>query len=249
MEWIKIPIDEILFSDLKNSESFALIKYQALYCHLEKEPTLNQLKRIMNKRELAFVQSSSEVCLDLVSNQIKKVKQKRHNDKLNYKQKQCDNEKPDSENNTVHELFDAKGKDREGKDREERKNICKKENNIEADFSEFWECYTPIRVKGKFISKGTKKTVFAVYERARKIATHQEIMGGLKKYMLHCKNKQQITCGAAVFLNPKKPRWLDDYDCFVEADKPPAKMTDAEKWENTAKHNYEQAQRFMGISE
>jgi len=88
MEWIKIPIDSILLSEFKNSELLALIKYQAIHCQLETEPTKAQLCRILNQKEMKFVSSYSGVTHELIQNQIKKVKHKRNNDKLNYTKKQ-----------------------------------------------------------------------------------------------------------------------------------------------------------------
>lgn len=58
MDWIKIPIDEILLSDRRDWQNYALIKFMALYCQLEREPSDNQLHRILNKKEFDFVQSN-----------------------------------------------------------------------------------------------------------------------------------------------------------------------------------------------
>ena len=46
MDWIKIPTDSILYSEFKDSELLVIIKYQALFCQLEKEPSEAQLNRI-----------------------------------------------------------------------------------------------------------------------------------------------------------------------------------------------------------
>lgn len=89
MDWIKIPTDSILYSEFKDSELIALIKYQALYCQLESQPTTEQMKRILNRKQLQFVQSYSEVVQELCKNQVQIIKQKRNRDKENYKQKQC----------------------------------------------------------------------------------------------------------------------------------------------------------------
>ena len=88
MDWIKIPTDSILYSEFKDSELIALIKYQALYCQLESQPTTEQMKRILNRKQLQFVQSYSEVVQELCKNQVQIIKQKRNRDKENYKQKQ-----------------------------------------------------------------------------------------------------------------------------------------------------------------
>lgn len=88
MDWIKIPTDSILYSEFKDSELIALIKYQALYCQLETEPTLAQLKRVLNQKQLKFVQSYSQVVQELCKSQTEKIKHKRNKEKENYKQKQ-----------------------------------------------------------------------------------------------------------------------------------------------------------------
>lgn len=88
MDWIKIPTDSILYSEFKDSELIALIKYQALYCQLETEPTDAQLRRVLNQKQLKFVQSYSQVVQELCKSQVEKIKRKRNNEKENYKQKQ-----------------------------------------------------------------------------------------------------------------------------------------------------------------
>ena len=88
MDWIKIPTDSILYSEFTDSELIALIKYQALYCQLETEPTDAQLRRVLNQKQLKFVQSYSQVVQELCKSQVEKIKRKRNNEKENYKQKQ-----------------------------------------------------------------------------------------------------------------------------------------------------------------
>lgn len=88
MEWIKIPTDNILYSEYKDSELIALIKYQALYSQLETEPTLPQLKRVLNQKQLKFVMSCKGVVEELVKSQVKVVKTKRNRDKESYLKKQ-----------------------------------------------------------------------------------------------------------------------------------------------------------------
>ena len=87
MEWIKIPIDEILLSSRTDWQNMCLIKYMALYCQLERQPTDIQLSRIMNKKQLKYVLSECEVVSELVQSCIEVVSKKRNRDKLNYKNK------------------------------------------------------------------------------------------------------------------------------------------------------------------
>lgn len=92
MEWLKIPTDSILYSEFKDEELIILIKYQALYCQLESEPTLAQMSRIFSKKEIKFLQNFGEIVKNLCENQIKTVSKKRNRDKENYKKKQSLNE-------------------------------------------------------------------------------------------------------------------------------------------------------------
>ena len=87
MDWIKIPIDEILLSDRRDWQNYALIKFMALYCQLEREPSDNQLHRILNKKEFDFVQSNHQVVLNLIQSHIKVVQNKRRINKIQYNKK------------------------------------------------------------------------------------------------------------------------------------------------------------------
>lgn len=84
MEWIKVPIDEILLSDKKDWQILSIIKYQALYSQLEIKPTLIQLKRILKPKELEFIQSYGEVCEEFIQKEIKSAEQKRKSSKNRY---------------------------------------------------------------------------------------------------------------------------------------------------------------------
>lgn len=88
MDWIKVPTDNVLYSEYKDSELIVLIKYQALYCQLEVEPSDVQLKRIFNKKQRDFLRSNAEVVQKLIKSQIKVVTTKRNRDKDNYQRKQ-----------------------------------------------------------------------------------------------------------------------------------------------------------------
>jgi len=93
MDWIKIPIDNILYSEFTNLETFTLIRYQALYCQLEIVPNDYQLKRIFSRKERMFLRSNAEVTHELVKNQVRKVIQKRSREKESYNTKQSLSEK------------------------------------------------------------------------------------------------------------------------------------------------------------
>jgi hypothetical protein len=140
MDWIKIPTDNILNSEFKNSELLALIKYQALYCQLEKEPTEMQLKRILNAKEFKFVQSYSQVAIELIQSQIKNVKQKRKRDKESYQRKQEVSKNSDVGKLSNRELSGGAEKRREEKIKKETKkdNQDKKPNIDYQDIKETW---------------------------------------------------------------------------------------------------------------
>ena len=87
MEWIKIPTDEILLSSRTDWQNYALIKYIALYCQLEREPTEVQLSRILNKKQLEYVLSEREVVSKLIQSHIEVVSKKRNRDKMHYEKK------------------------------------------------------------------------------------------------------------------------------------------------------------------
>ena len=127
MEWIKIPTDSILYSEFKDSELIALIKYQALYCQLENQPTKEQMKRVLNKKQMKFVQSYSEVVQELCKNQVRVIKQKRNRDKENYKQKQTVRENSDVGKSSDRELVSVADKIR----LDYIKEINKEKNQIE----------------------------------------------------------------------------------------------------------------------
>lgn len=119
MDWIKLPIDSILYSEFKNSELIVLIKYQALYCQLEKEPSDAQLNRVFNKKELKLIQSYAEVVQELCQSQIVLVNKKRNRDKENYKQKQSLGENSASGPSTDRQRSGVADKNREDKNRED----------------------------------------------------------------------------------------------------------------------------------
>ena len=123
MDWIKIPTDSILYSEFKDSELVIIIKYQALYCQLEKEPSDAQLNRIFNKKELKWIQSYKEVVQELCESQINSVAKKRNRDKENYKQKQSIKKNSASGTETKRERTVVTDKIREDKSIKENNNL------------------------------------------------------------------------------------------------------------------------------
>ena len=68
-------------------------------------------------------------------------------------------------------------------------------------FSEFWAKY-PRRV--------SKLAAMKAYEKALKLATHAEIMGGLELYLGHLPRETQFIPHASTWLNAG--RWMDEYE-------------------------------------
>lgn len=86
----------------------------------------------------------------------------------------------------------------------------KEDNKYISEFDEFWSAYTPVKCNGRFIDKGSKKTA---YDKFCKIldkgVNYEDIITGVRKYIKHCQENGQLTCGVAVFLNQE--RWKCDY--------------------------------------
>lgn len=134
MDWIKIPTDSILYSEFKDSELITIIKYQALYCQLEKAPSESQMNRIFNKKEMKLIQSYAEVVQELCENQINQVSKKRNKDKENYKQKQTLEKNSASGTNAKRTRNGGADKIREDKNKE-----IKKEKKLSASEIVDWE--------------------------------------------------------------------------------------------------------------
>lgn len=90
------------------------------------------------------------------------------------------------------------------------KNTSNKKEIYKEKFEEFWNLYTPVKCNGRFIDKGSKKTA---YDKFCKIldkgVKYEDIITGVRKYIEHCQENGQLTCGVAVFLNQE--RWKCDY--------------------------------------
>lgn len=71
---------------------------------------------------------------------------------------------------------------------------------MQAEFTEFWKVYP---------AKVAKLAAMKAYEKARKLATAQELIEGVARYRQH-KPAWQAYAHPASWLNAG--RWLDDYD-------------------------------------
>lgn len=203
MDWIKIPTDSILYSEFKDAELITIIKYQALYCQLEKAPSESQMNRIFNKKELKLIQSYKEVVQELCENQIFSVTKKRNKDKENYKQKQTLEKNSASGTDSERSLSVGADKIREEKIRKEKKNNKKE---IIEKFSDWWVEYP------KKVSKADAEKVFEkILTDGR--ASFDELMDGVKRYSHHCRTENvenQYIKHPSTWLN--QGCWTDEYE-------------------------------------
>jgi len=137
MDWIKVPTDNVLYSEYKDSELIVLIKYQALYCQLEIEPSDAQLKRIFNKKQRDFLRSNAEVVQKLIKSQIKVVTTKRNRDKENYQRKQQVSENSASGTPAESLRTVVAEKRREEKNKESNTNVLPKKETVRASRFDF----------------------------------------------------------------------------------------------------------------
>lgn len=196
MDWIKIPTDNILYSEFKDSELITLIKYQALFCQLENEPSLYQLKRIFNQKQIKFIQCYSRVVQELCKNQINSVKTKRNRDKESYIKKQSLTKNSDSGKLSNRELSGGADKIREDK-------IIIKEIYKEK-FEEFWKRFPKQRA-------GSKEKAFTAYVKAikDKRATVEKMQEAVEKYACSDEVGRGFAKGCAAWLNDD--RFNTDY--------------------------------------
>lgn len=91
-------------------------------------------------------------------------------------------------------------------------------NELEIDskdsqelFDIFWQYYTPIKINsGKFVEKGSKKVAQIAFDKTLNDYRFEDILQGLKQYLIHCKQNDTLSCQASVFLNQE--RFLNEYD-------------------------------------
>lgn len=97
----------------------------------------------------------------------------------------------------------------------------------EDDWEQFWKSYTPVKIDGRVVQKGSKSVARKKYMQIRKKGvTHDELMQGMLAYIRYCKENAILSCGVAVFLNQE--RWKDDYGGPVVLAESP-KINDAQQ--------------------
>lgn len=198
MDWIKIPTDSILYSEFKDSELITIIKYQALFCQLEKEPSDAQLNRVFNKKEQKFIQSYKEVVKELCENQIFSVSKKRNKDKESYRQKQTLDKNSASGTNAKRELNGVADKKRI------EKNINKK--SFSTEFEIWWAEYP---------NKKSKQDAQRIFEKllGENRVSFDELLAGAKAYAEHCRQEKtdpHYIKHPSTWLN--QGCWDDEYD-------------------------------------
>ena len=65
--------------------------------------------------------------------------------------------------------------------------------NINVDFQEFWDHYTPIECNGRMVGKDSKKLAEEKYQKLRSKYSHNLIMSRLEKYLTNCKKSSILT--------------------------------------------------------
>ena len=84
MEWIKIPVADIVSGKFTNLQIAALVKYQALFASLEQEPTDRQLVKNLTPTERAFIADYASTIREQVADELSKVQKKRRINKISY---------------------------------------------------------------------------------------------------------------------------------------------------------------------
>lgn len=97
----------------------------------------------------------------------------------------------------------------------------------EDDWEQFWKSYTPVKIDGRVVQKGSKSVARKKYMQIRKKGvTQTDLMQGMLAYIRYCQENAILSCGVAVFLNQE--RWKDDYGGPVVLAESP-KLNDAQQ--------------------
>jgi len=201
MEWIKIPTDSILHTDLKDKELITIIRYQALYSQLEIEPNLIQLKRLFSSKQITFIEENKQIVDGFIKKHIEKVCKKRNNDKERYNKKQALSENSANLKPAKSKLTPLTDKTRLDKIREEKRN--------KISFGDFYSIYPVKKSKVKAEEKWYKLNL----QDQTSCITHLR-SSSYKSWLL--KQDKQYIPHPSTFLNQR--RWEDQLD-----NKPPVK--------------------------
>lgn len=198
MEWIKIPVADIVSGKFTNLQIAALVKYQALFASLEQEPTDRQLVKNLTPTERAFIADYASTIREQVADELSKVQKKRRINKISYCKSIKQGEIKISESN----LKSGADKIREDKKRIE-KNINKK--SFLSDFETWWAEYP---------NKKSKQDALRIFEKLLKKnkVTFDELLAGAKAYAEHCRREKiepQYIKHPSTWLN--QGCWADEY--------------------------------------
>lgn len=149
MQWIKIPVADIVSGKFTNLQIAALVKYQALFASLEEEPTERQLLKNFTPTERAFLADYASAIGAQVVNELSKVQKKHKVNKINY----CKTKKQDEIQTSESNLKSGVDKIREDKKRIEKK-INKK--SYLSEFEIWWAEYP---------NKKSKQDALKIFER------------------------------------------------------------------------------------
>ena len=115
MDWIKVPVDFLLYPEFSEKESLILLRYQALFGLLEMEPTTRQMEGVFTPKQIEFLRKNNQFLSEIIKNSVESLKKKRGRDKNNYKRKQSVIENSASGTPANRQLFAPPDKIREEK--------------------------------------------------------------------------------------------------------------------------------------
>lgn len=218
MEWIKIPVADIVSGKFTSLQIAALVKYQALWASLEQEPTERQLVKNLTPTERRFIADYVSTIQQQVVDELSKVQKKRRLNKLTY----CKSTKQDEFQTSESNLKSDTDKIREDKKRIEKK-INKKRFSVE--FENWWAEYP---------NKKSRQEAQRIFEKlmSENRVTFDELLAGAKAYAEHCrreKTDQHYIKHPSTWLN--QGCWADEYAPTKPQNRWSADDADNAKWE------------------
>jgi hypothetical protein len=146
------------------------------------EPFLNQFKRDDIKYQNVVEKNKI--------NGSKGGRPKTQENPLGYLETQGNPRKPKKADSDSDSKNDNKN---DNKNEECKSELINHNQNINVDFQEFWDHYTPIECNGRMVSKDSKKLAEEKYQKLRSKYNHNLIMSKLEKYLTNCKKNSILT--------------------------------------------------------
>lgn len=198
MEWIKIPVADIVSGKFTNLQIAALVKYQALFASLEEEPTERQLLKNFTPTERAFLVDYAYTIGVQVVDELSKVQKKRRINNISY----CKTTKQ-SKIQTSESNLKSGAEERRGEEKRIEKKINKK--SYLSEFEIWWAEYP---------NKKSKQDALKIFERLleKKQVSFDELLAGVKAYAEHCrreKTEPHYIKHPSTWLN--QGCWADEY--------------------------------------